>query len=318
MKKLLGFLMLSVTTLIAQSPVVDNFERRIISRGDNRPDFNVSGQEGYTQLIVALHLGVAPEDFQKSARWSPSDFTERIEFLREKNFVHQRQGRWLPSCMVITDQQGAELYRHAEPLARAIADAVAANLDTVRTQYGRTELSRTIGFETASFLILSNVLLDNWQIFNVERDFLGSERPLRHGKRYYLSFQENLRRPREAFGLYGNGYVNNCAVYGNNRNTIDQERLQERLGTIPVVSPADSELFNQMAGTFTPSLVGLLKRERPYIDKVFRVTGYADEVTFEEFFIWWYHFIYTKATDILAERGLLSIPVDGNFFYRQP
>ena len=36
--------------------------------------------------------------------------------------------------------------------------------------------------------------------------------------------------------------------------------------------------------------------------------------SFEEFFIWWYHFIYTKVTDILAENRVLTIPKEGNIY----
>lgn len=46
------------------------------------------------------------------------------------------------------------------------------------------------------------------------------------------------------------------------------------------------------------------------------ISGYAGEIAFEEFFIWWYHFIYTQATNILAERGKLIIPEGGNFYYK--
>ena len=37
--------------------------------------------------------------------------------------------------------------------------------------------------------------------------------------------------------------------------------------------------------------------------------------TFDEFFIWWYHFIYTKATDIMNEKQMLEISKSGNFEY---
>jgi len=62
-------------------------------------------------------------------------------------------------------------------------------------------------------------------------------------------------------------------------------------------------------------LIGLLNKDREYIEGVFQKTGYSNEVTFEEFFMWWYHFIYTRATNILAEKNYITIPEQGNFFY---
>jgi hypothetical protein len=53
---------------------------------------------------------------------------------------------------------------------------------------------------------LSNVLLDNWQIENVETEFLKAERPLRDGRRYYYAiFEKPASQRSEAFGIYGNG-----------------------------------------------------------------------------------------------------------------
>jgi len=42
---------------------------------------------------------------------------------------------------------------------------------------------------------------------------------------------------------------------------------------------------------------------------------YSEEVTFDEFFIWWYHLFYSATTDWLAHRGLLEVPRFGNTTY---
>jgi len=62
-------------------------------------------------------------------------------------------------------------------------------------------------------------------------------------------------------------------------------------------------------------LLKILNEQTDYSRKVFEKTVYSDEIAFEEFFIWWYHFIYTDATNILAKRNKLTIPKEGNFYY---
>jgi hypothetical protein len=74
--------------------------------------------------------------------------------------------------------------------------------------------------------------------------------------------------------------------------------------------------FNEIAADFKPKLLKILNDRTEYSHEVFEITGYANEINFEEFFIWWYHFIYTDVTNILAERGRLIIPEDGNFYYK--
>jgi hypothetical protein len=109
--------------------------------------------------------------------------------------------------------------------------------------------------------------------------------------------------------------LNGFSVYGNNRKRINQSQLQEYLREALPVSDNDDAVFNEMASSFRPKLIGLLKRDSDYVKEVFQKTGYSNEVSFEEFFIWWYHFIYTRATNTLAEKKVISIPEQGNFFY---
>ena len=85
---------------------------------------------------------------------------------------------------------------------------------------------------------------------------------------------------------------------------------------MPVVSDKDNEFFYAMASSFKPKLIAILEKYRSYGETVYRKTGYANEITYEEFYMWWYHFIYTKATDQLAEWKHLTIPPGGNFYYR--
>jgi hypothetical protein len=286
----------------------------MISRGDNRPDFDPDSNN-LKMLLVSLHLRMPPKAFQETFRWKSEKYQESIEFLKTKGYVYEKDGKCYPSCMVITDKEGKELFEYSEPLARKIADLVISNMSKIQDLYMKTHLSKTTDFSKVSFLILSNVLLDNWQIRNVEGEFLAKERPQRHGKNYYVSFQQNLNSSRESFGIYGNMVFNDLAVFGNNRGIIQRSQQQEYSEKALAVSDMDGEVFNEMASSIRPQLIGLLRKDRNYIEQVFKKTVYPNEITFEEFFIWWYHFIYTRATNILAERGHLTLPEGGNFFY---
>ncbi|HLP17184.1 MAG TPA: hypothetical protein VK470_13050, partial [Bacteroidota bacterium] len=60
----------------------------------------------------------------------------------------------------------------------------------------------------------------------------------------------------------------------------------------------------------------ILHKNKKYCLKMYHELGYSSEITFEEFFIWWYHFIYTQTTDVMHARALLKVPEGGNFFYK--
>ncbi|HYG36834.1 MAG TPA: hypothetical protein VEC99_18725, partial [Clostridia bacterium] len=294
---------------------VSTYETAMISSGDNRPDFNARDPE-LKALLVSLHLGIRPKTFEKQSGWSHEKYHDQLQLLIDKGFVRQDKGRFRPSCMIITDQEGQQLYKLAEPLAQQIATAIISDLGAIRSYYSQTELSKTKPFEQLAFLILSDVLLDNWQISNVEKEFLGKDRPVRHGKNYYFALLQNLRPPREAFGIYGNGVLDQFMVYGNNRKGGASSIATPNLSEMVVVCEADQALFQTLAQFFKPRLLDLLQKNKPYIERIYRKTGYSSEISFEEFFIWWYHFLYTRATNILAEKGHLDLPKSGNFYYR--
>lgn len=310
---LVSFLSCSVPLFSQVDPAT--YERAMISGGDNRPDFDTNDQS-IKALIISLHLHVAPEEFQKRHGWTSEEYLQNIRFLISKNYAYEKGGTFFPSCMVIPDQKGRDLLRHAEPVSQAIAQAIISSLDDVRNLYEKTDLCRAASFDSVAFLILSNVLLDNWQISNVEAEFLGKERPLRHGRNYYFAFLQNLNPPKEAFGLYGNwGISRDISVYGNNRKALSTSQIQEQSKRALIVTAIDRAIFDDMAALFKPILIGILKNQRGHIEEVYAKTGYDKEVSFEEFFIWWYHFIYTRTTDLLAEKGHLTIPEGGNLFY---
>ncbi len=218
------------------------------------------------------------------------------------------------------------LYEYGRLIAEQIAESVIQEIPSIKVKYLDSELSSKYDFKEWSFFLLSDVLLDNWQINNVEAEFLKKdERPRRHGKNYYYSIMENIEYPKENFGIYGNQYhsLNDSialVVYGNNRNIVnskikkDKSYLDSLVNNAPKITNVEMEFFEQLASDFKPKLLNILTDNKRYIHSIYKKTGYENEISFEEFFIWWYHFIYTDITNILAKHNELQIPQDGNFY----
>lgn len=301
------------------------FEHSMISSGANFPDFN-SRKDSMDLFLVALHNQIDIKDFQNKVGWTDIITENKIDFLKSKNWL-QNKDRLTPSIFIASNAEGLKLIELANPISNEIAKSIEEEIPDMEEFYATTDLSRRRDFSTMSFLILSNVLLDNWQINRVEKDFLQKdERPERHGKYYYYSIIQNPNYPKEKFGIYGNKFskLNDSSffnVYGNNRITFfkkikaDSVFRDSLLQKAPIVSSNDDIIFEQMADAYHPKLLEILRNNRKYMNKVYHDTGYDDEISFEEFFIWWYHLIYTDATNILSLNGKIEIPKDGNFPY---
>lgn len=301
------------------------FQRSMISRGDNVPDFSIK-KDSADFLLVYLHKDKSLSEFKKDTKLDDETVNKTIALLKSKDWLAEKNGKLKPTVFIATTEDSKKLYHYAKPISKQIADEIEKELPNIKAEFSKTDMAKKQNFEHWSFLILSNVLLDNWQIFEMEKNFFkrpdGQEynRPLRHGKYYYASIEEIGEKGREAFGIYGNGVMSfsdekMIAVYGNNRYSTDYyQKLQSSDNHI---SNDDDRILTKMAQDFLPKLLTVLEKNRQYAEKVYRKTGYSQEISFEEFFLWWYHFIYTQATNEMNNRGLLIIPPNGNFDYER-
>jgi len=301
------------------------FEHSLISRGDNFPDFPVR-RDSVDLFLVSLHSNIDVKTFQQKAGWTDDVLHEKIAFLISKGWLLDNDGL-KPTIFIASNAEGFGLMELAAPISSMIAQSIEEELPEIEKTYMATDLAKQRAFASMSFLILSDVLLDNWQINRVEEDFLQKEkRPERHGKYYYYSIIQNPDYPKEKFGIYGNQFgrlddTTSYGIYGNNRITFmrrfkaDPEFRDSLISNAPLVSAGDDMIFQEMADAYRPTLLSILNKNRDYMNDVYHSTGYAGEISFEEFFIWWYHLIYTDATNLLALNGDLIIPEDGNAFY---
>lgn len=313
------FLLLFVCIIHAQSKNIKDIfnmkiEDHLISKGNNFPDFNAH-KDNMNRFLVALHKGFSVEDFQNYTKYNDKRISDIISLLESKNWLHKVNNEYKPTIFIADSGDGELLYKYAMPVSKDITKSIVKNLPKIKMKFAKTSIAKKDDFRKWSFVILSNVLLDSWQIDNVEKYFLKKEeRPLRNGKNYYYNISESLDSGEEAFKIFGNQYEQvdgnkYLSVYGNNRRNINIKDSEN------IVSKEDNNLFNEMAKDYLQDLIKVLEKNRKYSEKIYFKLGYNKEVTFEEFFIWWYHFIYTQATFEMNSKGVLTIPESGNFDY---
>jgi hypothetical protein len=309
---------LFVGVLNAQNKIEEifqmNIEGNLISKGDNFPDFNEK-KDSMDRFLITLHKNFSVKDFQNYTKFSNEKMENIISLLESKKWLHKVNNEYKPTIFIADAKDGELLYKYAKPISKQITKSILKNLPKIKSEFEKTDIAKTQNFKTWSFLILSNVLLDSWQIDNVEKYFLKQEiRPLRNGKNYYYEIAENTNDKIESFGIYGNQYEQIAenkyiSIYGNNRNDFNETSSKN------IVSAKDNEIFKKMSRNFLPDLLKVLENNRNYAEEIYSKLGYKNEITFEEFFIWWYHFIYTQSTNELHKKKIIEIPKSGNFDY---
>lgn len=103
--------------------------------------------------------------------------------------------------------------------------------------------------------------------------------------------------------------------------------LYEKLGlyqnsqpVIPVFKATDLSILSEITKTISEDLILLFKEnEKPlkeyFASSRYSKSRYSKEITYEEFFIWWYHFFYTKVTEELIKQDIIKIGIQENQTY---
>jgi DNA-binding MarR family transcriptional regulator len=297
-----------------------SFEVKQIS-GYDSPKIDIRKDSLYA-VLTALHYGISPGEITNQLGWDKATMKKKLDALIENQLLAKEGDKYCPRLAVLTLQRGNDLKERSGSIAKEIADSIVNKLSEIKRLHSETEISTEYDFQELSFFYLSNVLLDNGQIRHVEEEFLKKERPLRNGSRYYLAIQEkDQSTTTEAYGIYGNtGLLRNdsvyIAVYGNTRVASNQGWKNYLDKPVYVFNKADLRTIDQeMPGAFLPDLLSILEKNRSYFESVYKKLDFDNEISFEEFFIWWYHFIYSETTDLLIEKRIIKKPEGGLFYY---
>lgn len=314
---LFGISIAAAQKLSMESIMQGVYEQHFISSGDNFSQISLKKNKRYL-FLVGLHNGIEPKDMQTSLQWNDSTFQREIELLTDNGYVKYKNGKYVASINIVMQEEGKQIFDHCEKVASQIVESIIEFEPTVKKLYYTMDVADKRSYEELSFFLLSDVLLDNWQINNVESEFLKKERPLRHGKRYYIQYAEiDTLSDREVFGIYGNQYTCNDSIcfitYGNNRKNHHKSTKELLEMELPLISTKDQEILDKMANSYKSMLIEILEENREYFTEFYQGLDHKNETGFEEFFIWYYHFLYTRATDILADKGLLDVPQKGIF-----
>jgi siroheme synthase (precorrin-2 oxidase/ferrochelatase) len=73
--------------------------------------------------------------------------------------------------------------------------------------------------------------------------------------------------------------------------------------------------LSDMAKLITNELISLLQKHDGQLRNQWRNSVYGHEVTYQEYFMWWYHLFYNAVTDWLIAKGEITKPRTGVLTY---
>lgn len=294
--------------------------------------YQISGYQGpkidikkdsLAEFLTALHYNIPLSEIENALNWSPETTEKNANTLIKNKLLTKKGDYYQPTLGIYTLERGNLLKEKAQKVANEIADSICNWLPEIKKIHNEMNISQRRDFRELSLFYLSNVILDNFQIQRVEEEFLNQKRPLRNGSRYYLGIVEDSPANKtEPFGIYGNrGLLWNdsigISVYGNKRmdSNVGWDNYKDK--DIHVFDEHDTQLItHKMPDVFFPCLLDILNRNKPNFEAIYHELNFDEEVSFEEFFIYWYHWIYTETADVLIAKDIIQKPQNEMFYYQ--
>lgn len=309
-----------------------DWEFKMISSGDNRPNFGPTNDSIHF-IPILLNQGFELEEIREHFNWTKKSFDKKVETLYESEFLKKdKRGIVKANVLIFTIEDGITIRKSILPVVQEITESIIARYEFIVSKTKQIDCLKGFDFEAISLYMLSNILLDDGQIENVEREYLKVERPLRGGKRYYAAYLGKEKGSLyESFGIYGNqmeGYEGfSLCRYGNQRWLPEVMKTNESLKwqykdslkrkelNIPVITEACNQELLWVANDFKPELLRLLRKYDSTLRKGYLEFTNSSQLNYEEYFIWLYHILYTEITENLIDRELIEIPEDNVSFY---
>ena len=331
-----GFIGLLITCSCKEtkrSLPIDNlskWEFKMVSRGSNQPNFDTT-KDSIHYIPILLHTGHTVDEIRARFGWSEAVLNNKLELLVTNGFLQVQNKTYTPSVMILSDKAAQVVRSDLKPIAEQIVGAILKNKDSIVKKTTAISCFQGFTMKDLSLLVFSNILLDNGQLKNVEDTYLRSARPERNGGNYYASYQEKVTPDFEALGIYGNhvqvveGFV--LCRYGNQRYIKEVEEmnaqilqkyknLQEGMAFgYPVITSECNAEIQALADYFKPYLIAILRSNDAFLRTGFKGSIYAKNVSYEEYFMWVYHILYSQVTDALVAAGEITIPPEKVSFY---
>jgi hypothetical protein len=103
-------------------------------------------------------------------------------------------------------------------------------------------------------------------------------------------------------------------VHGGSQATADLQSIGLVAAGKPVVAiitQSEYARLPEITNSFTDELLSLLNRDRPKIMAAYQASPYSPAVSFQEFALWWYHFLDAAVVNRLIKDGVIVVPPAG-------
>lgn len=232
-------------------------------------------QNHHKEILILLNNGIDDEEIKEYFKIKDGKYKEIINELFGEGFIKKdAENKFIPACMIVDGQYGAQIKNEVKNISRILAEIVIDRYSKIKTAYSKISAFKNIPFDSASGFIINNVALNGYQMKNINEKFVKADPPKHGTHRYYFLLQQK------------NHFSSGNKVFE--------------------VGEADEKKLEEMTAITSEDILNQLEINRPLFVKNFLNSPYKDKVSFREWFVWIYQFACKDAAEILKQRKFIK------------
>ncbi len=275
----------------------------------------------FKEILILLHNNFDKDKIKKHLGLNDAEYEEKINFLYGNSLIKKKDnGTFVPSCMIVDLENREQLKNIAKPIGKTAAEIIVARLSKIKSFYSehfteadykrKSEFVKN-SFDAVSLFVLSNVVLNKWQLKNIQENFIKSLPPKRGNKKFYAAlfqlkdsndsliyFEKAYKELDDSIKVYSKNYFEKNSYQVASKKIMDYVVLQ--------INKNEEKYFDEMAAIISNDLIENLNKQKPKLVKYYLNSVYKEETTFWEWLNWLYQFIVTEATDELIQKGYIK------------
>lgn len=341
LKKLYLTLILLLILTTAHS-IVKGQESRI--KTGKRISCSMAGQgdpwevltEDLEKVLVAFHKGYTVSEISTAYEIEEYKLISQLEPLVKANILIKEKNVYFPNILVATEEETRKVYSRAKQSAGKISETVQSNWDKIKTAYEKLNSSKTYSLNEQGFMLVGSRILD----IGVLRALANSEEllhpapvrptPSHPNSKYYLWIEENSP---DRFGYgqkdielkFDNWYGVNFGSDNESRHKLEKKAVKliesgeydspehfAQLIEVPFLNKEDSKLWEKLVAEISNICLEKLLKEKNDIKELYNSlkTSQYSQNTFDDFYCWYYHYLYPLAINDLIKNDYFKMPED--------
>lgn len=269
----------------------------------------------YTLFLVCIKYNLPISYFISMTQFSVGKTREIIYDLKSTEHIKIKDKSITPAIFIADNNDKKGIQQLAQKSAEKIATLIQTDSTYIKTEYKKLEVSKTLDFEQWSFVFIGDILIGQSQLGSIRINLLKDTINNYQYQTCYNSIIENNNPVLNNF--YYNNYIGGTSAsstyeFGNyNYIKKDYWRTSENQN---IISAEDNFKLYQISFDYSKKLIPILKSNIEEVKFFYNNSHFKNEISFNVFYYWYYHFVYTESIQKLINKNILT-KQERNFKY---